>query len=85
MCNFIRGKAMYLLCLAKVGWATSRAFFAPTRLVALQHFYLLLRLHSFAVFVFLEAIRPHLSVARRVARWFLFRPKIPIWVNFGGP
>jgi hypothetical protein len=21
----------------------------------------------------------------RVARWFIFRPKIPIWVNFGGP
>jgi hypothetical protein len=21
----------------------------------------------------------------RVARWFLFKPNIPIWVNFGGP
>jgi hypothetical protein len=21
----------------------------------------------------------------RVARWFLFKLKIPIWVNFGGP
>jgi hypothetical protein len=21
----------------------------------------------------------------RVARWFVFQPKIPIWVNFGGP
>jgi hypothetical protein len=21
----------------------------------------------------------------RVARWFHFKPKIPIWVNFGGP
>jgi hypothetical protein len=21
----------------------------------------------------------------RVARWFLFKPKLPIWVNFGGP
>jgi hypothetical protein len=21
----------------------------------------------------------------RIARWFLFKPKIPIWVNFGGP
>jgi hypothetical protein len=20
----------------------------------------------------------------RVARWFIFKPKIPIWVNFGG-
>jgi hypothetical protein len=20
----------------------------------------------------------------RVARWFVFKPKIPIWVNFGG-
>jgi hypothetical protein len=20
-----------------------------------------------------------------VARWFIFKPKIPIWVNFGGP
>jgi hypothetical protein len=21
----------------------------------------------------------------RVARWVVFKPKIPIWVNFGGP
>jgi hypothetical protein len=21
----------------------------------------------------------------RVARWFVFKPKIAIWVNFGGP
>jgi hypothetical protein len=21
----------------------------------------------------------------RAARWFVFQPKIPIWVNFGGP
>jgi hypothetical protein len=21
----------------------------------------------------------------RVARWFIFKPKIPIWVYFGGP
>jgi hypothetical protein len=21
----------------------------------------------------------------RVARWFNFKPKVPIWVNFGGP
>jgi hypothetical protein len=21
----------------------------------------------------------------RVARWFIFKPKIPIWINFGGP
>jgi hypothetical protein len=20
-----------------------------------------------------------------VARWFVFKPKIPIWVNYGGP
>jgi thiol-disulfide isomerase/thioredoxin len=26
-----------------------------------------------------------LWVAIRVARWFVFKPKIPIWVNFGGP
>jgi homogentisate 1,2-dioxygenase len=24
-------------------------------------------------------------VAARVARWFVFKPKIPIWVNFRGP
>jgi hypothetical protein len=23
--------------------------------------------------------------ADRVARWFVFKPKIPIWENFGGP
>jgi hypothetical protein len=25
------------------------------------------------------------SVSHRVARWFIFVPKIPIWVFFGGP
>jgi hypothetical protein len=25
------------------------------------------------------------QVATRVARWFVFKPKIPLWVNFGGP
>jgi hypothetical protein len=25
------------------------------------------------------------SAEFRVARWFIFEPKIPIWVNFGGP
>jgi hypothetical protein len=24
-------------------------------------------------------------VGNRVARWFVFIPKIPIWENFGGP
>jgi hypothetical protein len=24
------------------------------------------------------------SVHARVARWYIFKPKIPIWVNFGG-
>jgi hypothetical protein len=27
----------------------------------------------------------HSRVWRRVARWFLFRPKLLIWVYFGGP
>jgi hypothetical protein len=26
-----------------------------------------------------------LVIKIRVARWFIFKPKIPIWVNFGGP
>jgi hypothetical protein len=25
------------------------------------------------------------SAGSRVARWFVFKPKIPIWVNYGGP
>jgi hypothetical protein len=28
---------------------------------------------------------PATGVGTRVARWFLFRPKIPIWIYFGGP
>jgi hypothetical protein len=28
---------------------------------------------------------PHLKPEVRVAGWFLFRPKFPTWVNFGGP
>jgi hypothetical protein len=26
-----------------------------------------------------------LPLMTRVARWFIFKPNIPIWVNFGGP
>jgi hypothetical protein len=25
------------------------------------------------------------TLGSRLARWFVFKPKIPIWVNFGGP
>jgi hypothetical protein len=25
------------------------------------------------------------TIGTRVARWFIFIPNIPIWVNFGGP
>jgi hypothetical protein len=25
------------------------------------------------------------KVGSRVARWYIFRPKIVIWINFGGP
>jgi hypothetical protein len=25
------------------------------------------------------------KILSRVARWFVFKPKIPIWINFGGP
>jgi hypothetical protein len=28
--------------------------------------------------------RTQFKVETRVARWFVFKPKIPIWVNFGG-
>jgi hypothetical protein len=27
----------------------------------------------------------HETIKTRVARWYLFKPKIPIWANFGGP
>jgi hypothetical protein len=27
----------------------------------------------------------HPSWGSGVARWYIFKPKIPIWVNFGGP
>jgi hypothetical protein len=26
-----------------------------------------------------------LGIPVRVARWYIFKPKIPIWINFGGP
>jgi hypothetical protein len=34
-----------------------------------------------------ECILWYVSQAKpsRVARWFVFKPKIPIWVHFGGP
>jgi hypothetical protein len=25
------------------------------------------------------------TVSAGVARWYVFKPKIPIWVNYGGP
>jgi hypothetical protein len=28
---------------------------------------------------------PLKRVPARVARWYFFKPKLPIWVNFGGP
>jgi hypothetical protein len=33
----------------------------------------------------LASYRSSSQPAGRVARWFVFKPKIPIWVNFGGP
>jgi hypothetical protein len=27
---------------------------------------------------------PSVSGPTRVARWYFFKPKIPVWVNFGG-
>jgi hypothetical protein len=30
------------------------------------------------------SFRKGVVVQSRVARWFIFRPKIPIWVNLGG-
>jgi hypothetical protein len=32
-----------------------------------------------------RASQPKLWLSSRVARWHIFKPKIPIWVNFGGP
>jgi hypothetical protein len=32
-----------------------------------------------------QLARDAIGLARRVARWSILRPKIPIWVNFGGP
>jgi hypothetical protein len=34
--------------------------------------------------VFARILKEIFSVLSRVARWFVFKPKIPIWVNFGG-
>jgi hypothetical protein len=33
-------------------------------------------------YIFCSGILQQVS---RVARWFVFKPKIAIWVNFGGP
>jgi hypothetical protein len=30
-----------------------------------------------------EGVEMYIEI--RVARWFIFKPKIPIWINFGGP
>jgi hypothetical protein len=33
----------------------------------------------------LQRFETVLAVAAMVARWFVFKPKIPIWVNSGRP
>jgi hypothetical protein len=35
--------------------------------------------------VFLKELMRRKGVTYRVARWFVFKPKIPIWEKFGGP
>jgi hypothetical protein len=30
-----------------------------------------------------NAMKP-MAMKPRVARWYIFKPKIPVWVNFGG-
>jgi hypothetical protein len=30
-------------------------------------------------------LNSNIYITVRVARWFIFKPKIPIWVNFGVP
>jgi hypothetical protein len=32
-----------------------------------------------------DVILSHVPTYIRVARWFVFKPKIQIWVNYGGP
>jgi hypothetical protein len=62
----------------KVAWATFRAIFftSPSG-------------HPVCLCVSLFALsRMHCnspSLLSRVARWFIFKPKIPVWVHFGGP
>jgi hypothetical protein len=34
---------------------------------------------------FVRSFKMVAYVGTRVAGWFVFNPKIPIWVNFGGP
>jgi hypothetical protein len=44
------------------------------------------RTMNFFVFIFLAAEKkPRSRLWTRVARWFVFKPKIQIWVNFGEP
>jgi hypothetical protein len=33
----------------------------------------------------LKQSHPSNQLGVRVARWYIFKPKIQIWVNFGGP
>jgi hypothetical protein len=38
-----------------------------------------------ALWLFLSLAQEKPSSIHRFARWYIFGPKIPIWVNFGGP
>jgi hypothetical protein len=37
------------------------------------------------IFLLFRCLEAWLTVSSRVARWFIFEPKIPIWVNFVVP
>jgi hypothetical protein len=41
-------------------------------------------MHVGSIKTFLENTCMHAGLGTMVARWNIFKPKIPIWVNFGG-
>jgi hypothetical protein len=40
---------------------------------------------GFALQIGCTHLAVNLKLVTRVARWFVFKPKIQIWINFGGP
>jgi hypothetical protein len=63
-------------------WPQERSLAASIPLLLLLHLGACERPQASMAFILIKGV---FRVVFMVARWFIFKPKITIWVNFGGP